>query len=205
MIYEFGDPALIDKVVIEPYSGTLDNGTTLAPVLGNHDVRMGAGDEIMTALGARQRWYSAADERLLLVVLDSTRPNDSEQLEFLDKTLASANSDWIVVALHHPPFSAGYHGSDSAIQDMFVPIFEEHGVDVVFAGHDHDYQRSRPINGITYVVTGAGAKLRPTGSLAFTVVSASVPHFVSLDVRPGSLTVEAIAASGVIDRFELTK
>lgn len=205
MIYESGDPTLIHKVVIEPYAGTLDDDTKLAPVLGNHDVIMGKGDEIMATLGARDRWYRIGDDRLLLVVLDSTRPNDSDQLEFLETTLATANSDWLVVALHHPPFSAGSHGSNPTIQEIFVPIFEEYGVDVVLAGHDHDYQRSHPIGGVTYVVSGAGARLRPTGTLSFTAVSSSVAHFVSLDVLPGSLTFEAIAQDGVVDRFELTK
>jgi 3',5'-cyclic AMP phosphodiesterase CpdA len=166
-------------------------------------VKMEAGDEIMATLGAPQRWYSERDERPLLVVLDSTRPNDSDQPEFLTNTLSSASSDWIVVALHHPPFSAGFHGSDSVMQDVFVPILEEYGVDIVFAGHDHDYQRSHVINGVTYVVTGAGAKLRRTDKLSFTAVSASVPHFVSLQVRPGSLVIMAISTGGIVDRFEL--
>lgn len=205
MIYESGDPQLIDQVVLEPYSGTLDDDTELVPVLGNHDVKMGAGDEIMATLGARHRWYTIGNDQLFLVVLDSTRPDDRDQLAFLTNALATANSEWIVVALHHPPFSAGYHGSTSVIQDTFVPIFEEYGVDVVFAGHDHDYQRSQPIAGITYVVTGAGAKLRPTGTLDFTAISSSVPHFVSLHVGPSSLTIEAIAIDGVVDRIELTK
>lgn len=205
MIYESGDPALIDSVVLKPYSGTLDDGTELVPVLGNHDVRMGAGDEIMAALGAPHRWYSVGDDRLLLVVLDSTRPDDPDQLKFLTNALATARSDWVVVALHHPPFSAGFHGSTSIVQETFVPVFEQYDVDVVFAGHDHDYQRSHPIAGTTYVVTGGGAKLRPTGTLDFTAVSISVAHFVSLEVRSGSLTIESISLDGVVDKVILTK
>jgi hypothetical protein len=49
------------------------------------------------------------------------------------------------VAMHHPPYLAGMRGSDLEVRDAFSPIFERYGVQVVLAGHDHDYQRSTAI------------------------------------------------------------
>ena len=203
MIYEDGDPSLIDDVVLDPYAETLDGTTSLVPVLGNHDVRSEAGDEIMSKLGAPGRWYAISTELLHLVILDSTRPHDKDQLQFLHRTLQEADSEWVIVNLHHPPFSAGYHGSDQVIQDVFVPVFEMYGVDLVLSGHEHDYQRSNPINGITYVISGAGGKLRPTDTLPFTAFSASVPHFLTITIKADSLIVDVVSKEGVIDRFEL--
>jgi hypothetical protein len=51
----------------------------------------------------------------------------------------------------------------------------------VLSGHDHDYQRSEPINAVTYVVTGAAAGTRRTGEGDFTAVSFSW-HFVEVAV-----------------------
>ena len=203
MIYEDGDPSLIDEVVLVPYAETLDGTTSLVPVLGNHDVRSQAGDEIMSKLGAPGRWYAISTELLHLVVLDSTRPHDEDQLRFLHRTLQETASEWVVVSLHHPPFSAGSHGSDLVMQNVFVPVFETYGVDLVLSGHEHDYQRSHPINGITYVISGAGGKLRPTDTLRFTAFSASVPHFLNITIKADSLVVDVVSKEGVIDRFEL--
>jgi 3',5'-cyclic AMP phosphodiesterase CpdA len=203
MIYEDGDPSLIEQLVLEPYVKTLDGTTSLVPVLGNHDVRTQAGGQIMSKLGAPGRWYTISNELLHLVVLDSTRPYDADQLQFLHRTLQETASEWVVVSLHHPPFSAGHHGSSQVMNDVFVPVFEMYGVDLVLSGHEHDYQRSHPINGITYVISGAGGKLRPTGALEFTALSASVPHFLSITIRDNSLIAEAVSAEGIIDRFEL--
>lgn len=205
MVYEVGDPSLVEDVVLAPYADTLDGGTVLVPTLGNHDVRSGGGDQIMAKLGAPGRWYVVASEHFTVIVLDSTRPKDPDQLAFLERSLAAVSSQWVVVAMHHPPYSAGAHGSDEVMQEVFVPLFVEYGVDLVLAGHDHDYQRSHSIDGVIYLISGAGAKLRPTGAQDFTATSASIPHFVVLTVGAETLAGEAIAAEGVIDRFTLTK
>jgi len=75
----------------------------------------------------------------------------------------------------------------------------------VLAGHDHDYQRSVPDDGITYVVSGGGAKLRPTGADEFTIVSASELHFLDITINAASIDVVAIGITGVLDTFTLTR
>ena len=69
----------------------------------------------------------------------------------------------------------------------FVPLFERYGVQLVLSGHDHDYQRSKVINGVTYVVTGAAAGTRRTGEADFTAVSFSWHSYVELGVYPDRL------------------
>jgi hypothetical protein len=63
---------------------------------------------------------------------------------------------FIVVVLHHPPYSTGPHTEDEAgLRETVVPLFERYGVDMVFAGHDHSYERSF-CGGRYYIVTGGG-------------------------------------------------
>ena len=78
---------------------------------------------------------------------------------------------------------------------------------LVLAGHDHDYQRSEPVEGVTYVVSGGGgASIRPTGTADFTSVSVSTTHFLDLLVYDDRLVARAIDASGsLVDRFTLTR
>jgi hypothetical protein len=68
----------------------------------------------------------------------------------------------------------------------------------VLAGHDHDYQRSRPIAGVTYVVSGGGAKTRPSGRAAFTEQSWSALHYLEIDVWPDRLELRAVSQGGLV-------
>lgn len=79
--------------------------------------------------------------------------------QWLIDDLASNALDWTIVIFHHPPYSKGAnHDSDDTqnssfdrpVWDMrneFVPVFEEHGVDVVYSGHSHSYERSYYLRG----------------------------------------------------------
>jgi hypothetical protein len=77
-----------------------------------------------------------------------------------------------------------------------VPLFERYGVQVVFSGHEHDYQRTDPINGVIYLVTGAAARTRPTGIDDYTAVAWSTHHYVDLNIYPDHLLIRAIDQDG---------
>ncbi|MFC5994867.1 metallophosphoesterase family protein [Pseudonocardia hispaniensis] len=204
-IYPDGDVAAVQSAVFEPFGPVLDGGTDLLAVLGNHDVRTDDGEPQLAALGMPDRWYHVRIGPVELIMLDSTRVEDPEQLAWLERTLAAAAADgvrWTVVAQHHPPRSAGRHGSHQPSRRLLVPLFERFGVDLVLAGHDHDYQRSIPQDGIVYVVSGGAATLRPTGREPFTAASASVYHFVELAAFDDRLELRAVDQQGrVFDRW----
>lgn len=203
-VYENGDPDKVVERVFEPFGGVLDGVTQVLAVLGNHDVRNDNGPTQAEALGMPGRWYSKTIGNVLIVALDSTKARDGDQLRWLEQTLAASRPDFTIVIMHHPAFSAGHHGGSLRVQENFVPLFDTYGVDLVLSGHDHDYQRSHNINGVTYVVTGAAAKLRPTGSEDFTAVSASTHSFVELVIYADRISASAIDHSGTeIDRFEI--
>ena len=79
-----------------------------------------------------------------------------------------------------------------------MPIFEEHAVDLVLTGHDHDYERIVPRHGVNYVVTGGGGRgTRPMGQPRdFTAFAQSVLHFVYVEVEGNRLLLHAIDATG---------
>ncbi len=198
-VYPDGDPSRLDATVFDPYGPVLDAGARLIAVLGNHDVEYGDGTDQLAALGMPGRWFRTELGPATVIALDSTRPADEAQRTWLERTLPAVAGRWTIVVLHHPPYSAGFHGSDRGVREHLVPLFERHGVDVVLAGHDHDYQRSKPVAGVTYLVSGGGAKVRPTGSAAFTAMSASTLHFVELAVWNDRIEVTAVNRDGVFD------
>ncbi len=197
-VYPDGNPALLDEAVLRPFAPVLGQRTRLLPVLGNHDVEAGHADVIVRRLGMPGRWYAHALGEVLFVGLDSTRPESAEQRAWLADTLRDRDLTWTVVALHHPPYSAGWHGSDLTVRAAFAPLFRRFGVDLVLAGHEHDYQRSRPLGGTTYVISGAAAHLRPTAPAKFTAAAFSTPHFLDLRVTGDDLHLHAVDHAGRI-------
>jgi 3',5'-cyclic AMP phosphodiesterase CpdA len=142
-------------------------------------------------------------------MLDSTPPEfggdgGAAQLAWLEERLAASTATWQVAVLHHPLYSSGRHGSDIAAREALEAIFVEHGVDLVLTGHDHNYERTTPQRGITYLVVGGGAKLTSVGRSEFTAVSAKRLHFVVVDVDGEVLTGQAVDVRGrVFDEFRL--
>ena len=83
------------------------------------------------------------------------------QVEWLQKELAASKARWKIAYMHHPLYSSGErHGSEIDLRVLIEPLFLKHGVDVVFAGHDHFYERLKPQKGIYYITQGGSAKLR---------------------------------------------
>ena len=110
-VYPAGDPSKLPDTVFEPFADVLAGGADLMAILGNHDVKKGRGDEQMEALGMPGRYWAKEYGDVLIVGLDSNEIDDPAQLQFLDDTLASSDATWKIVAMHHPPYSAGYQGS----------------------------------------------------------------------------------------------
>jgi predicted phosphodiesterase len=144
----------------------------------------------------RERWYSFDWGRAHFTAID-TEILDDVQADWVAADLEATDRAWKVAYMHRPAFSSGTHGSSATIQNLFVDSFERYGVDLVLAGHDHNYERTQPINGVTYVTTGsAGRGTRPVGSSSFTAYSESVAHFTFVEIDGLGLKLNAIDALG---------
>ena len=143
---------------------------------------------------------------------------------WVEKDLKAASSDpditWIIVYAHHPTYSsAGTHGSTDYIQTWLMPFFDQYHADVVFSGHVHDYERSKPMKGGQIVAPGEGTlyivsggfysqKWYQNGTADFTEVSVNgdIKNYVIMTADTKTLT--GVAYSGAhdqIDTFTLTK
>ena len=195
-VYPAGDPMGLERTVFAPFAPVLEHARLLA-ILGNHDVADGEdGASQIAPLGMPGRWWAETDGDVLIVGLDSTRLDDDVQAAFLEDTLRASRARWKIVALHHPPYSAGYQGSSLRARARFAPIFERFGVQLVLSGHDHDYQRSEVIAGTTYVVSGAASGTRRTSSASFTATSFSWHHFVEIAVFDDRIVLRAVNQDG---------
>lgn len=205
LIYPDGDVALIEEAILEPFAPVLKPSVELMPALGNHDYEDGDETAIMHRLGRESPWYSEEIGPVLFVVLDSQRVDDPAQTAWLQATLEASSPTWTIAAMHHPPYSAGPQGSQADVREAWSGLFSEYGVDLVLAGHDHDYQRSEPIAGVVYVVSGGGAKTRPTGVEDFTAYSASTLHFLDLQITDRRIYGQAINTNGMaFDAFTIS-
>jgi hypothetical protein len=121
--------------------------------------------------------------------------DDKPQLEWLDRALGDSRAAWKIVTMHHPihsPSSAGWfsgHGREVPLGDQLEPLFTKHGVDAVFAGHNHFYARMVPQRGIRYFVSGGGGKgmyrYKPeSGYVVEEPERGKFHHFVHLRLSP---------------------
>lgn len=203
-------------VFIRPMAPLMEADVTFELAVGNHDggvyysdASLEEIDAQLERLGTPARYYLTRHGPAEIYYLDSSEPGFFDggaltQLEWLDDHLASSTSQWKIVAMHHPVYSCGVHGPTDRLTEFLEPILVRHHVDLVLAGHDHDYERTVPINGVTYVVSGGGCKTTAVRPRRFTEVAASTLEFMKFDIDGDHLVGEAIHVDGeVLDRFEL--
>jgi acid phosphatase type 7 len=200
LAYDHGSPGDLTRTVFEPY-GPLLRRFAMYPVTGNHDYETNRAAPFLQSFvlpenGDHERWYSFDWSDVHFVGLD-TEQTGKRQAEWLDADLLQNRLPWTVVFAHKPPFSFGEHGSNTAFREHFVPVLEKYQVPLVLNGHDHDYERTVVMNGVTYVVTGGGGRgTRPVGRSSFTAFSQAVIHFVYVEISGNRLVLHAIDGTG---------
>ena len=140
-----------------PYRALLDAKVEFHAALGNHDDPNQRFYKPFNLDGNRYRTFRKGNARFF--VLDSNYM-DPEQLQWLDKELQASGSDWKIVYFHHPLYTAATRGPNAELRAELEPMLVKHGVNVVFTGHEHLYERVKPQQGIYHFVAGGSAKLR---------------------------------------------
>ena len=204
------------------------------PCLGNHDVDTAGAAEPYSAVfelpangpagGRREHhyWFDYADARVAVVDTDVSEAELRGQVAPWLRAVMSAESPrWRFVSFHHPPYTGGKYPPNLTVQQTLVPVIEETGVDVVFNGHDHNYQRIKPmwqgapaVSGpsVRYVVTGAGgarlyqASADSPGAELVDKFVADRHSFSVVAIDGDTLNFQQIDIQGdVIDEWSLTK
>ena len=202
-IYEDGEIERINEVFECPYAALLQNGVKFYAVLGNHDFRTNQGVDEVSYPGYNMpaRYYTFTEGPVQFFALDTNqayiRARHREtawnaQVRWLERVLKRSSSVWKIVFAHHPIYSSGWHGSNRDLARDLSPLFEEYGVQLYINGHDHNYERTQPINGTTYITSGNGAKLRRVGSSRWTAYSSSQLGFTAFDIYADRIVISAI-------------
>lgn len=199
LAYDNGTIDQLEDNVFGVYAELLEN-LALFPAAGNHDHETMGGapfrDVFALPGGGDEHWYSYDWGRIHFAALD-TEADYQTQAAWLEADLAASTAPWKILYMHRPPYSSGLHGSDLALRSAIAPIAQRHHVQLVLAGHDHDYERMVPQNGVAYVVTGGGGRgTYSVGESSFTAFSESVIHFVVVEVGVDELVLHAIDAEG---------
>jgi hypothetical protein len=138
------------------------------------------------------------------------RPN-SPQARWLDRDLAASQKPWKVVLAHIPWETSSVHRIDDSnyngrrdgaeFAEVLLPIAQRHGVQLYLSGHDHNYERLIPVEGMTSIITGGGGAL-PYGlreASAFLSAFRVVYHFTQLRFEGDALTVRCIGQDGKVE------
>lgn len=209
------------------------------PSPGNHDLHAAGGggrpyDRAFAWPGQEEggRFYAFRWGRVGFVSLDTSTDSvmagleerEGRQYRWLEAKLAEMAADstlaWTVVYTHRPLYSRGVgfgrNPPREKLREVLEPLFLEHGVDLVLAGHDHFYQRTRPLrNGrvvdagcgpVHLIAGGGGASLYgrsvAPGDPAARVVRAH--HFVDLALGASGGSGVVVGREGrTLDRFRL--
>jgi predicted phosphodiesterase len=240
IVYVYGEEELYDPRFFYPYAPFLAENV-LYMSIGNHDMLTDGGAPYFNNFYLpRNDWqntenyYSFDYGHAHFVALDtelSTQP-DSNQRRWLIQDLSRNAQPWTFVFFHKPPYTAGFLDEGkgpipldtASLRANVVPLFELYGVDVVFSGHSHSYERTFPIlqnqvidqgqepnytnpSGPVYVITGGGgASLLGLNSSPLNARESLSHHIVEVSVSGDQLIGRVIEPSGaVIDEFSITR
>ena len=175
-----------------PFKPLLDAKIEFYASLGNHD---DPNQRFYKNFGmGGKRFYTFEKKDAKFFVLDSNYM-DQDQQKWLDNELSRTGSKWKIAYFHHPIYSSGgRHGSEVDLRSIIEPMFIKYNLNVVFAGHEHFYERLKPQKGIHYFTAGGSAKLR-----AGDIVSSSPMTAKGFDTEQSFMLVEI---DGDVMRFQ---
>lgn len=185
------------------------------PVLGNHDDPGSADDLYTHAQGYFHRIFSLPPPEpgraayaytagsIRFIHLNTEWP-PATQADWLARELQAAANDtnltWLIAACHRPPYSWGARAGDDTVKDAWAHLFVKYEADWVLSGHSHNYQRTVPIRGVRYLISGgAGGSLydsavgEPAHAFATTCY-----HHVSCHVTGDVMQVRGIRSDGLV-------
>ncbi len=136
---------------------------------------------------------------------------NSPQARWLDRDLAASKKPWKVIIAHIPWETSSAHRVDDSnyngrpdcpeFAEVLLPIAQRNGVQLFLSGHDHNYERLIPVEGMTSIVTGGGGAvpygLRETS--AFQSAFRVVYHFTQLRFEGDALTIRCINTQGQVE------
>jgi 3',5'-cyclic AMP phosphodiesterase CpdA len=197
-IYGGSTPKDFERKFSVPYKPLLDAGVKFYASLGNHD---NANERFYAPYNMNgSAYYSFKKGNVRFFALDSNYM-DPKQLAWLENELKGAgDGNWKICYFHHPLYSSGKtHGSSTDLRKLLEPLFRRYYVNVVFAGHDHVYERVKPQDGIYYFTEGSSGELR-AGDLNRSAITAkgydSDNTFMVVEFAGDQMNFQTISRTG---------
>jgi predicted phosphodiesterase len=193
------NPSNIENKFEQPYKPLIDVGVNFYAVLGNHDSPNLRFYKPFNMNG--QKYYTYKKNNVRFFALDSNYM-DKQQFSWFEKELQNSGSDWKICYLHHSLYtSASFHDASTDLRLMLEPLFMKYGVQIVFSGHNHVYERIKPQNGVYYFTEGASGELRK-GNLKKTDLTAAGydqdRSFMLVEIAGEEFSFQTISRTGVM-------
>ncbi len=217
-IYETGNSSYIGPRFEEPYQKLLDAGVSFYAVLGNHDIIKGLDFQTNYKnfnMGGK-RYYNFTknaedgDDLIEFFALDSNVMTPA-QLSWLEEKLKASKARWKVAFCHHSIYSsAKMHKPYLGLRNQLEPLYVKYGVNVVFAGHSHCYERVKPQKGVHYFTEGASGEIKrktlDRKSQLFAAGEDMINSFLIVQANRDEMKIEAIGAHGSkIDSYTIKR
>lgn len=179
-----------------------------------------------------EAYYSFRFGNAEFFMLDSNQRREQfapggEQYEWLEKALKESDATWKFAAHHHPTYTMEENDYGNSWEEpttlgdldarQILPLYEGLGIDMVFFGHIHSYERTLPIrsgmidvqNGVVHLLAGGGGgnleDFAPTRSW-FTNKVYRGHHYALIDIHDQRLTLTMFDTEGRMrDRMEIRK
>ncbi|MDX2150089.1 MAG: metallophosphoesterase family protein [Bryobacteraceae bacterium] len=206
--------------------GWLNATLPSVPVPGNHEYGRTDGKRTVTdhwrrqytlpengAPGLEETSYYIDIQGVRIVGLNSNEKHE-EQAQWLDALLEKNPNRWTICTFHHPIFSTARGRDNKELRELWQPVFDKHGVDLVLQGHDHSYGRSNLLSGTNnksggtvYVVSVSGPKMYELDRHEWMQRKAEDTQlFQIIRIDGDRLQFESRTARGALyDAFELRK
>lgn len=209
-IYEVGDVRKHGKAYFtDMYTQLIQGGVHFIVALGNHDTLGGHQDEQVSFFKMPGYYYQRQEGSTEFFVLNTNTFNhDKVQQQWLKKALGQSKATWKIVMGHHPIYSSGEHGYNGGLQKKLEPILIQERADFYLAGHDHDYERFKPIQGVQHIVSGGGgAYLRDFEKpMKDSLIRIKKHHFLSFEQNANRLSLSVYDSDGnLIDQARWIK
>jgi predicted phosphodiesterase len=191
----------------DPYKVLLADGVKFYAVLGNHDDPKQVYYQPFNMNGNRYYTFTPPvdpitrwDTRVRFFALDTTNI-DGEQMKWFERESAESRAEWKIALMHHPLYTSGrYTLAARAMRFSLESSLVNGGVDIVFAGHEHIYNRSELQKGVLYFVSGGAGSLRQGDVGRSTAIAKGYDqdfHFMLIEIADGGFFWQAINRQGV--------
>ena len=231
LVYPEGSYAYYQRNYFNYYAATMCS-VPFFPCPGNHDYDVPNAAPYIAIhsvpiegvpIADAGRYYSFDWGNVHFVSIDSVLSlnravnSGGPMLRWLDNDLRSTRQFWRIVYFHYPPWATGNNVNDKEsawARQYMCPLFDKYGVQLVFSGHEHSYQRSVPMRnsvkvaaneGTNYVTSGGGgAILYPVPGIPNVAFAKPDYHYLKVQVTGTSINIRCIRQDGAeLDNYTI--